>query len=204
MSSQKKSKVTPSMWVRRIISTGILLVLVALLGTWLWNFGSGILDRGRDALNEQHQKSTAATEHGPIQIEDCSPKDVELRVKPEADTIKKGNGTRVSVEVKNQGKAQCIIPEGEIQIALSVGGDDVWQPSECDSPWHPTLLLGTEKSWESTLEWDGNVYVDCKTATSGKGKKKAPIQADVGMYDLEATLGDSDKTERRQIEITKK
>ncbi len=198
---RQPNRVTPGMWVRRIVSLVVLAALLVgliVLAVRGWGLVSGL-------LSDQHAKTTQATQVGPVEIGECVGEDLKLRVVPSAETVDEGAGMEVKVRLENDGKLDCTVEPGAVNVTLAMGDEDVWTPTACHPEWHPRLLLGEGQKWEGTLGWDGGVYVDCVASTylvdTYEGQVEVQATAGSGMYTLRAEYGDGESSDKVKVEV---
>ncbi len=175
------SKVTPSMWVRRIVSSILLLgVLIGIIigGVKLY----GILHA---KLSEQQKQIQLSEQNLPATIRSCGSSELDVTVSPKQSTVLVGEGVTVTVRIVGTSKEACSFNTGDLDLTLSVGEEVVWSPTKCSKTWDRTLLLGDWTSWERDVKWRGNIYSDCEALESGDGSK---LIADPGMYKFQATM----------------
>lgn len=166
-------------WMRRIISTTILLlVLVGLifgavkLGGWV-----------KGILSDEHARTTEVATIKPVVIEACAAPDLGITVTPSVASVQEGYGFDVAVSLVNSGSEDCSFDLSTLVVSLEGPGGPVWTPSACAANWDKNLLLGAGKSWATTLTWDGLVYADC-VLVQHSGGSATPME---GAYALKWT-----------------
>lgn len=154
--NRRKQK-TP--WVRRIISTSVLaLILIALV------YGAVALVRGASGfLAERHEQVSEGTIATPVEISVCDPADMSFDVSVAPSIAAVGEAVNVTVEATNTGAEGCSLDTSDVSVQLKMGKETVWNPTECDSGWGKTLLLAPDQPWSTTVTWNGRTQVDCET-----------------------------------------
>ncbi len=152
----RKKRKTP--WVRRIVSTLILLLVLALLLWGLVKIGGWV----KTILTDEHERATQGAVIEPAVIEPCSSDALRVTVTPVLTAVQEGEGFDVSVAVENVGASDCSFSLSTLEITLGSENGLLWTPSACTSSWDKELLLGAGKSWSTSLAWDGHVYADCE------------------------------------------
>lgn len=179
---------TPSkrqMWIRRIISTTLLLAALALL-----IFGAIIFAQfiGKKYSVEQQERSSAVRAT-PIVVTECTNENLMVSTKPQPVNPAVGEGLKLGVSLENKGKNGCSLDTAAVQISLVTGEDTVWEPTVCADGWERQLLLSPAVPWETTLQWDGKIYDGCemlKDTESGEG-----LVAEEGTYRVQVTANGS-------------
>lgn len=175
-------KVTANMWVRRVISTALLLgLLVAIIFGVVKGYGA-IHAR----LSDHQDKVAVETGNVPVSISECRFGDLDVHLDPEPVTAPVGEGFKLKISVKNTGLEECSLHTERLQIEMLTGDHAVWSPTECSQSWQRQLLLPANGTWEVSRTWDGNIYEGCDAAT--RGDEERPLVADDGTYLLQARL----------------
>lgn len=184
--TKRKRKVP---WVRRIVSTLILLALVAGILFLVFRVVSWV----GSYFQEEHQKNTELTTLQPVSYETCSAKDVSVTLTPDAATVLQGEGTNVVLSMSNTGNEPCLMSPGNVSVSMVLGGDTIWTPTACTSGLTDlTLLLSSDQPWSKTLSWDGKAYLECEVVKTGEDD--SPMNAAKGTYELRyAVLGTESK-----------
>ena len=174
-------KVTPGMWVRRIVST---LILIALLVLVIF-VGSKLVGFGHSKLSERQQEMQAAEQNLPVTIRDCGSSDLQVTVTPQVTAATVGEGFVTNVRVAGKTAEACRFSTSDLDLTLQMGKQTVWSPTKCSKSWDTVLLLGADSSCEKTLKWKGNLYSECKAQKNADGQN---LVADPGKYFFEGTL----------------
>lgn len=150
-----KKRKTP--WVRRIVSTLILLFVLALIVWGLVKIGGWV----KSILAEEHQRTSQGAVIQPVVIGPCSADALRVTVTPTSTSVQEGQGFDASVLVENAGTDDCSFSLSALEVTLGSDNGLIWTPSAC-VPLDKELLLGAGKSWSTTFTWDGHVYADCE------------------------------------------
>lgn len=170
------------MWIRRIIS---LVVLAALCGLLIFLVSRGFQNLGN--LLSTHQENTnASTQQEPVEIVDCTEKDIDLTTMVTPATMAVGSQLQMNVTITNVGKVTCLLKTELLNIELLTGDYQVWNPTACDSSWEKQLLLVPEKAWSTSFTWNGGIYQACD-ALKNDGSE-AQLIAEAGTYRLRSQL----------------
>lgn len=163
-------------WLRRIISTTILLLVLVGLIFGIVKLGGWV----KGVLSEEHSRATETATIKPVVIEGCTSKDLTISVTPSVVSVQEGNGFDVAVSLVNKGGEDCSFDLSTLVISLEGPGGAVWTPTACTPTWGKNLLLGAGKSWSTTLTWDGLVHADCAPVQNA-GAAATPME---GSYAL--------------------
>ncbi len=174
-------RVTAGMWVRRIISTIILLVAVAALVM----VGVRLYGMVHSKLTGHQEQLASASSNLPVEIRSCGPSDLKVQVVPETAQALVGEGIAAKVTVTGLAEPACEFSTADLDIQLVTGDDVVWSPTKCSDSWARTLLIGKDLSWEQTIKWAGNLYNGCDALENGEGTQ---LVADPGTYRFQGTL----------------
>ena len=180
MTTLQKPKKRKTPWVRRIVSTLILLALIALLVflvargvIWI----RGVFQEGRDEAAESAVPK-------PVVIEQCAATSLDISLEPTESFVEEGAGVRVSVSVTNTGEADCKITQAQLGVQLVGDNEVLWEPGACSEAMQESmLLLAPGQPWSTTLRWDGLRYFECAVPQSGM-----PAVVGEGSYLLEARV----------------
>lgn len=192
----KKQK-TP--WVRRIVSTLILLALLAGLIFALVTAVKWVLS----VIGAEHERSTVSSLPQPVEILPCKPGSIDVEVTPSDTEIPEGAGFTVEVELLNSTQTECSFEVEDLDVSLSVGGYDVWTPTACKAD-DRTLLLASEQEWKTSFKWNGGVYVDCERVNldvQDEAGKPIPATASSGVYDLVVGLSGAEEPVHLEIVV---
>lgn len=177
-SASKRPRKVP--WARRIVSTLVLLVLLAgLIFLIVKAFGwvGGL-------LSAEHEKSTEQAAIKPVSIAECSGEDLKVSLYPATTVLDEGVGFDVAVSIENMGDADCSVQTSDVNVLLTPAGSfgvqgeggkssspseatAIWSPSACGGEWAKTLLLRPGQSWTGDLKWNGLVYRGCEASADG-------------------------------------
>lgn len=181
MSAPRKKQKRKTLWVRRIVSTLILLGILALIVfllvkavTWI----GGVFQSGRQTVAEQ-------TTPRPVVIEECLPSALTVTLVPEKSVALEGAGVNISMTVENTGDVDCKISEAQIGLQLTGQEHVLWNPGSCsEAMQNKMLLLAPGQPWSTTVVWDGQAHSGCDAGQSGPG----PVVLGEGTYQLEARV----------------
>ena len=174
-------KVTPEMWVRRVVSS--LILLAVLVGLVFVAVKAVRVVHGK--LADQQQQMQLAEQNLPTVVRECGSSDLEVTVTPEASTVLVGEGFAATVRISGKAEEACSFDSSELNLQLKTGDKVVWSPTKCSSSWGRPLLLGAGSSWERQVRWRGNLYSGCEALTSGDNSE---LIADPGTYTFGGTL----------------
>lgn len=163
-------------WVRRIVSTTVLLLVLVGLVFGVVKLGGWV----KGLLSAEHARTTEVATIKPVVIEACSAKDLGISVTPSVSSVQEGQGFDVAVTLENTGSEDCSFDLSTLAVSLEGTGGAVWTPTACSETWDKSLLLGVGKSWAATLTWDGLVYADC-VVVQHSGAAATPME---GSYAL--------------------
>lgn len=152
-------------WVRRIVSTTILLLVLVALVFGVVKLGGWV----KGVLSEEHSRTTEVATIKPVVIDACTPQDLTISVTPNVVSVQEGQGFNVAVSLVNKGAEDCSFDLSTLMVILDGAGGAVWTPTACSAAWDKSLLLGAGKSWSTTLTWDGLVYADCAQVQNAGG-----------------------------------
>ncbi len=191
------------LWTRRIISTAVLLALVAgvvFAAVKLVGWVSGM-------LSTEQVKATQSSVPKQATIGSCEPSDLSVVLTPSSTALDQGTGLDVGIELQTEGESDCSFNTEDLSIKLAVEGEIVWTPTACSSSWARLLLLSPGQPWSSSISWDGVAYVDCEAAMvpgpdneDGSAGAKVPAYAAIGMYDLTASVSGEMSKEHRKFD----
>lgn len=199
-------------WARRIISS---LILLALLAGIIFLVVKGAMWLG-SLLNAEHEKSTEQATVKPVSITECAGGDLKISLFPSSTIVDEGVGFDLAVSIENTGSADCSVQTSEVNVTLASAGasipaDDgeassavdggstsaVWSPSTCDPQWSKTLLLKPGQSWTGDLAWNGHVYNGCDAVAEDTGGATAAA----GRYSLTAQAPGQDAAQEVSIQV---
>ncbi len=190
------ARVTPQMWVRRIVSSILLIAVVAAL------ILGGV--KGYGALHKRlsaHQEKVSSTNVNlPVSIAQCRGANLEVTTQFDPSVAPVGSGTKVDVTVTNRGSEECSLETADVQVSLLSGEQVIWSPTLCSETWDRQLLLGAAKSWQGTLSWNGGLYDECQSLTGGD--EETQLIADEGTYQLRVALLGEKTAPDRQLLVT--
>lgn len=146
------------LWVRRVVSTTLVLAALALLVFGAVTFVQFLI--GKYSVEQQERSS--AVRPTPITILECTNQNLRVTTRAQPTDPGVGEGFDLDVRVRNKGKDACSLDTGALRISLVTGEDTVWEPTTCSSDWERQLLLSPKTDWEAELRWDGKVYDDCE------------------------------------------
>ena len=189
-------KVTPQMWVRRIVSS---VLLVAVLSGLIFGAVKGY--QVLHARLSEHQENVAVQAGNlPVNISECRFKDIDAKLEPDPLTPLVGEGFTLQVKFINRGREECSINTGQLEVRLKTGDLVVWTPTACTDSWDRQLLLPADGSWQGALTWDGSIYSECEVSKAAEGG--ASLIADEGAYLVEGTLLGEKVTPEPRVLVT--
>lgn len=145
-------------WVRRIVSTSVLLALVGGLIFGAVHF-FGVL---KNVLQDQHEKTAIPNVAEPVTIEECAFQDLGLQLRPEPQSQRATEPIEVLITVVNEGEEACSLQTESLDVTMKIGAEVIWEPIKCDPSWGRTLLLKEGQDWVGSLTWNGRTFVDCE------------------------------------------
>ncbi|WP_350258001.1 hypothetical protein [Scrofimicrobium sp. R131] len=187
--------VTPSMWVRRIISLLVLALLVAGVGYGVFQVGRSVYAK----LTEHKETVLTPEQNLPVQIAACAAKDLRVDFQPDVYNPPVGEGFSVAVTIENRGTGDCSFDTGQLAVRLVTGEDVVWTPTACSSNWARPLLLSPDQNWTGTLKWDGHIYSECAAVTNDS---EEPLVAGAGTYRLLGFIGEEALPGETRVELS--
>lgn len=166
------------MWIRRTVSTTILLLIVVLIIFAVSKVAAGRSAKKADKAESVQQEQSAA------EILTCAAKDLNGAISFEPGVIGVGQETKANLEVRNLGSSACKMSTDDLQAKMVTGQDEVWFPSSCSAAWSKPLLLDAGQTWSTQMVWDGHLYSDCEAKKNEEGTQ---LLAQPGTYQLEVT-----------------
>lgn len=175
--SKKRKKKTP--WVRRIVST---LILIALLVGIVFGLAKGF-SWVTDFFKSENQKNKDAVSVQPVTYGQCGAGNLDVTLTPSAPAVQEGGGVDVALSIVNTSTVPCVMKVGDLQIDLATAGaEPVWTPTACSADLgDEQLLLSKGQPWSTTFSWDGKAYKKCEVQAQPSGRQ---IDAPEGVYDL--------------------
>lgn len=172
-------------WARRIISTLILLALLAGLVAGVVFAGIKVASWLGTVFQTEHQAAAERAAPKPVDIRPCLSADLEITLTPSSVVIEEGAGLDVGFSVVGKGEDDCSFLPTDAGVELVAETGPIWTPTACSAALaDKTLLLTKGVPWSTALSWDGLVYADCAAvpfADSG-----ASTVAPVGTYTLQS------------------
>lgn len=183
------------MWVRRTISTLVLVGLVALIGFGAVKAFQIVAEK---YATEQQHRSTASAPT-PVAIPTCTDKNLKIVTTPKPLNPSVGEGMEILVSIENGGVNACSLDTAQVGVSLITGEDTVWTPTACSDDWERTLLLSPKEPWEASLLWDGKLYDGCEPLTTEDAS--GGLVADAGTYRIPVKLGGTTLPLPTRVEI---
>lgn len=180
VANARPSRPRKTPWVRRIVSTLILVAIVIGVGVLLVKVGSWV----HAALTDTHAKTTESSTVKPVEILPCTDENLDVTLLPSQTVVDEGMGMDLVVSLENTGSTDCSVDTGDIQVQLRGDYGTVWTPTACDGQWARELLLGAKESWGGQLHWDGGISADCQPISNDGIRATAPS----GSYTLIASV----------------
>lgn len=166
----------PRIWLRRIISTTLLLAVIAGIGYLLYLFGMWVWG----SLHESRAASAEATTPRPTVIESCTADDLTASLVPNSRNLYVSEGMTVQFKLEVQKGKECSLDPAEINVSLTSDDYPIWTPTKC-APSTDVLLLAEGASYSRELVWDARIYENCEQV--------ADLFAEVGTYELSTKIG---------------
>lgn len=148
------------------------LVVVAIVGTVM------VIRSSMAALGRWQKTQAAEDKAYQIRMEErtfeppkpCAAPNLKITLTPSAPLVYVGAGDKMAFEIQNTSKTPCtvVIDPKKSGVQIVSGNQIVYNSTSCQPEKAATkqLLLGAEKSWKQTLNWDGMVQnPDCSAAT---------------------------------------
>lgn len=170
------------MWIRRIVSTTVLLALLALVVFGVVK-AAGLIGT---LLSDRHSAATVASQPTSVSIAACTADDIHVAITADPYAAAVGEGLRLDLVIENKAATECSLALADLKVRLSSGDYTVWTPSDCASGWDKTLLLSPKVPWETSLKWDGRIYESCDLLTNDEG---TGLVADAGTYKVQVAVG---------------
>lgn len=163
------------MWIRRIVSTTVLVVIVLLV-----IFGVSKL-LGKSGADKAKESQSEQSDQASLDIPVCAAKDLNAGVSFEPPVTYVGQETQVALQLRNIGTTPCQMDTANLQLRMVTGEDEVWQGGQCSGNWDKLLLLDIGQEWGTKLTWDGHIYNDCVAVTNDED---SALWAASGTYQL--------------------
>lgn len=187
-------------WLRRIVSTLVLLAVLAAVIWGLFVVGSKAVNWVGTMFRDEHQRTQERATPQAVVIEDCTATNIEVTLNPTTTAPPEGAGMEVEMVVVNRGEAECALVASDISVELLAGTDPVWSPTACSSALADLqLLLSPAEPWSRVLGWDGNVYSGCEVVMIEDGATSQA--AGEGTYDLSVQLPGGSRESKMKIEV---
>ncbi len=194
----RPKKKTP--WVRRIVSSLILLAIVIGLVFLIVKAVSAVTGM----LSDHHVKTTESSAPRPVEINPCSADQLQITLEPSETIVSQGRGFQTAVIVENTGEVDCSLNTTDVHVVLTAqskpgaSAETIWSPTECTPEWEKMLLLSPNQTWSGTLKWEGYVYEGCDVS----GLDYGGAVPEPGIYILSAQAFEDGKVEKVSIQIT--
>ena len=180
-------KYPPNIYIRRVVSSIVILVLLSLIAwglvtfiTWIW---------GLISANQGDQTQVATST--PVSISTCTASDVDVVVVPSSTKLAVAEGMTVVVRVSAKAGVECGLEPDTLDLTLAASGYPVWTPSKCSAP-EDVKLIAKGLEFEREYTWEARVYESCEQV--------GDLYADIGMFDLTAKVGGK-TAETMKIEV---
>lgn len=175
---RRKRPSRTELWLRRIVSSLLLLVVLALL---VW----GIVTAVRYILNlfaQQEAAQSAVDTSQSFSIPTCTVDDLEFSLQATSATASAGGEMNFTLTVENQTGTACRWETSQMRVEVTTGDLVVWQGTDCDRSWQKTLLLSNGQPWSAELTWDGLLYQECTALTETVDGKETERETTAGTY----------------------
>lgn len=176
--SRRQRPSRTELWLRRIVSSLLLLVVLALLA---W----GIVAAVRYISNLFDQQGAAQSSVDAAQsfsIPTCTVDDLEFSLQAASATASAGGKMDFTLTVENQTGTACRWETSRMRVEVTTGDLVVWQGTECDNSWQKTLLLSNGQPWSAELTWNGLFYRECTVLTETVDGKETERWTTAGTY----------------------
>lgn len=174
------------MWIRRIISSVILLaVVVGVVFLVIRGIGmiGGMLPKA--TATPQSGAMSSASQPTSVIISPCSVGDLQITATSDPAAPVVGGGLTLGLSVENKTAKECSLALPDLEVRLSTGSDTVWAPTQCSDTWNGNLLMLPGTPWSASLQWDGKLYDACTLLTDDAG---TGLVADPGTYHVQVAV----------------
>lgn len=161
VANRKPSSARTSLARRRLTIALIVVVALALLGLGGW----WLVKTANSSLQERQAQLEAVQEAEVAKpIAECKMSDLDFTVDSYQQSVQVGSGWNATVTITNKGADPCLADGAGKTIGVEVtsGTYQLVDTPTCAAPDSELpLLLGSGKSWQTTISWDGNDYHEC-------------------------------------------
>lgn len=192
----KKPKKRKTPWLRRIISTLILLGLIVALVFFLIWFVQWV----GDIFREEHDRASRATIPQAVEVKECSLDTLQLMLTPDALQVPEGQPLSAELSIATTGDEACSFDTSRVTVQLGSADLSVWTPTACQESWGTTLLLSKDVPWQTSFNWNGQLYQDCQAVSVGE-ENPQPGTPPEGVYNLDAFVAGTETRSANQITI---
>jgi len=170
-------KYPPNIYIRRIVSSVIILALLSVIVWGLYSFGTWLWSTISAGSEESGQDQTPA----PVKISSCTEKDLDVTLSPSSTKLAVAEGMTVVMHISAKSGAECKLEPDTLDLTLTVGGYPVWTPTKCAAP-EDTKLIAKGLEVEREYTWEARIYESCEQV--------GDLYAEIGMFDLTAKVGE--------------
>lgn len=181
-------KVPAKIWVRRIISTVILLALLAGIGYLVYMFVTWV---GTN-LSQTREAAVAVSAPQSVDISECQPDEIDIRMKATPTQLYVSQGMNVTVTVSTKNPTGCLLTEDTLAVELTSGTYQVWTPTACAANKEDLLLADGIKT-DMQFDWDARIYEQCEQVED--------LFAEAGTYQLSVQVDGKPVGEKIPITI---
>lgn len=182
------------MWARRIISSLLLLAVLAgliWLLVWVWGYLS-------EKMGADDAPQSQSSEAESLEIPTCDPDSLEAKIVAKPTKPEVGEGSELTVTIVNSGAKDCQVEAKDLSVQMIEGDEVIWSPVACTNSWDRTLLLSSKLTWTGKLNWDGKVYSDCEPVAYSD---EDDLFADTGMYRVYVRYANEDLPRPLYLEV---
>ncbi len=136
----------------------LVIALIGVAGYMLFSSATRSLEERQAILDSVQEREVAAP------IAECSPENLDFKVGDHSTTASVGSGWNTQITVTNKGSEPCLTDGSASSVGLVVasGTYQLVDTTACGDPEDTKpLLIGSGRSWNTTVSWDGNDYQDC-------------------------------------------
>jgi hypothetical protein len=136
----------------------LVIALIGVAGYMLFSSATRSLEERQAILDSVQEREVAAP------IAECSPENLDFKIGDHSTTASVGSGWNTQITVTNKGSEPCLTDGSASSVGLVVtsGTYQLVDTTACGDPEDTKpLLIGSGRSWNTTVSWDGNDYQDC-------------------------------------------
>ncbi|OFJ63174.1 hypothetical protein HMPREF2854_02020 [Actinomyces sp. HMSC075B09] len=145
----------------------VVLLILAALGLGIYFLSAS----ATKSLEQRQQSLQAVQEQDAVKpIAECRAADLDFKITNYDRSIPVGGPWNAAVTVTNRGADACLADGSAKSLGVRVtsGSYELVDTLKCASPDASLpLLIGPNRSWNTTLSWDGHDYESCEAGEAG-------------------------------------